>query len=58
MIIVKTWCENTKEVVDYLKFNNYGLNIKRIFNTNYYICFKQTELKPIKLKDVKVIFDL
>lgn len=23
MVIVKTWCENTKEGMDYLKFNGY-----------------------------------
>lgn len=50
MRIIKTWCENTKEGENYLKYNGY-IKARRILNTNYYIC------KSIgnKLEDVKVI---
>ena len=37
MSIVKTWCENTKEGIDYLRFNGYK-NAIRILNTNLYVC--------------------
>lgn len=48
--IVKTWCENTKEGEDYLKYNGYK-NAKRLFNSSYYVCF----CKGIRLSDVDVI---
>lgn len=35
--IVKTWCENTKEGENYLKYNGYGI-AKRVLITNFYIC--------------------
>lgn len=50
MRIVKTWCENTKEGEDYLKYNGY-IEAKRILNTEYYIC----KTLGNKLDDVKII---
>ena len=50
MRIVKTWCENTKEGEEYLKYNNYK-NAKRILNTHYFVC----ECIGEKLDDVIVI---
>lgn len=49
MRIVKTWCENTKETENYLKYNGYE-NAKRILVTNYYICTSiGTELDDVKI---------
>lgn len=49
MRIIKTWCENTKEGEDYLRYNGYT-NARRILNTDYYICKSiGNELKDVKL---------
>ena len=53
--IVKTWCENTKEGENYLKYNNYGRVVKRILNTDYYICIGKSKLE-YTCGDVKIIF--
>lgn len=53
--IVKTWCENTEEGENYLKYNNYGV-VKRIFNSSYFICFNSKN--HIKLNDVKLVFEI
>lgn len=52
MVVVKTWCENTKEGEEYLKYNGYS-NAKRILNTSYYYC----KNKGVSLKDVKIILN-
>ena len=54
MKLIKTWCENTKEGKDYLKYNNYGTKIIRLPFTNYFLCFGRNNVK--KLNDVRIIF--
>lgn len=51
--VVKTWCESTKEGENYLKYNGYGKWIKRLFNTNYYLCIGSTDLK--ECRDIEII---
>lgn len=50
MRIIKTWCENTKEGQDYLRYNGYK-NARRIAKTNFYVC----QCVGNKLDDVVVI---
>jgi hypothetical protein len=50
--IVKTWCENTQEGENYLKYNKYGI-VKRILDTDYYLCIGARN--AVSLTDVKVI---
>ena len=54
MRVIKTWCENTKEGKNYLKYNNYGTKFIRIFKSNYFLCFGKCNAK--KLYDVRIIF--
>ena len=56
MRIIKTWCENTKEGEEYLKYNDYGSSIKRIFNSSLYLCLGRT--MPKVCKDVKIIINI
>ena len=56
MKIVKTWCENTKEGESYLKYNSYGKKIKRIPNTNLFLCLGNTV--PDECGDVEIIANL
>lgn len=51
MRIVKTWCENTKEGEQYLRYNYYE-KAKRILNTDYYIC----RCIGLELSDVEIIW--
>ena len=56
MKIVKTWFENTKEGENYLKYNNYGSKVKRILNTNLFLCLGNTV--PDECRDVEIIANL
>lgn len=56
MKIVKTWCENTKEGESYLEYSNYGKKVKRIPNTNLFLCLGNAI--PNKCKDVEIIISL
>ena len=49
MRIVKTWCENTQEGEDYLRYNGYA-NATRMFG-KYYVC---TSIGN-PLRDVEII---
>lgn len=51
-MIVKTWCENTSEGENYLKYNKYG-HVRRIKDTEYYMCIGCDNY--IELQDVKII---
>lgn len=52
--IVKTWCENTKEGESYLKYNKYGKIVKRIPNTDLYICIGSEKFTTCN--DVEIIY--
>lgn len=56
MKIVKTWCEDTKEGENYLKYNGYGKKIRRIPNSNLFLCFGKTI--PKICKDVEIIVNI
>lgn len=53
IMIVKTWCENTQEGVNYLKYNGYGKVIKRIPFTDLFVCIGYRNYE--KLNDVIVV---
>jgi hypothetical protein len=52
IMIVKTWCENTKEGRRYLKYHKYGKFILKIPFTEYWLCFGVGDYN--KLTDVKI----
>lgn len=53
--IFKTWSEDTREAIEYLKYNNYGNIIIRILKTDYYICISTNKENTIYCKDVNPI---
>jgi hypothetical protein len=48
--VVKTWCENTKEGEEYLRFNGYK-NARRIGTTDLYTC----DCIGNELRDVTIV---
>lgn len=53
IMIVKTWSENTREGINYLKYNNYGKFIRRIPFTDLYVCIGFS--KFVELRDVEIV---
>lgn len=53
-LLVKTWCENTKEGVSYLLYNGYGNRVERV-SSDKFLCYNVDTNNLVELKDVEIL---